>query len=258
TLPPRPPGHPALPEQDAARRDGSGGQAIAREIEARIRSGALATGMLLPSAPELAAQYQVNRHTVRRAFQHLAEIGLVSVTRGRGTEVVAPRIPYRIGRRVSLRSNVGEAGLAVSVQLLDTEPGEARAAVREALGLRRGAPVWQLRTLSLANGVPFSYARHTVSRERFPDFPRALRDAGVSISGALTALGIVDYLRLSTRLSARGATPEEAERLALARGAAVMQSIGRDGLPDGTPIHLAETVFAGARMEMVVEAGPAD
>jgi GntR family phosphonate transport system transcriptional regulator len=226
---------------------------IARDLEAAIRRGEHGIGAVLPTAPDLARQYGVNRHTVRRAFRHLAEAGLVSVSRGRGTEVLAPKIPYRIGRRVSLRGNLGQVGRQVSARLIAVAEGQASGAVREMLRLKSGAPVWRVQTLSLADDIPLSFARHTVSRDRFPDFPLALEKNAVSVSAALAECRVTDYVRLSTRLSARGATPEEAQMLEIRRLGPVMRSIGLDALPDGTPIHIADTVFAGARMEMVID-----
>lgn len=58
---------------------------VARDLRADIGSGYLRRGAKLPSEPELAAQYQVSRDTVRRALQELAAEGLVAVLRGRGT-----------------------------------------------------------------------------------------------------------------------------------------------------------------------------
>jgi GntR family phosphonate transport system transcriptional regulator len=241
-----------LPGSSPAARDLAWRQ-IARDLETAIRKGEHGVGAVLPTAPDLARRYGVNRHTVRRAFRHLAEAGLVSVSRGRGTEVLAPKIPYRIGRRVSLRGNLGKAGRTVTARLIAVAEAQAAGAVREMLRLKSGAPVWRVETLSLADDIPLSYARHTVSRDRFPDFPAALERNEVSVSAALAECGVADYIRLVTRLSARGATPEEARMLEIRRLGPVMRSIGLDALPDGTPIHLADTVFAGARMEMVID-----
>jgi GntR family phosphonate transport system transcriptional regulator len=55
------------------------------------------------------------------------------------------------------------------------------------------------------------------------------------------------------RLTARLASEREALLLEIAPGAAVMVSAAIDALPDLTPIHLVNSVFAGERMEMVVE-----
>ena len=122
-----------------------------------------------------------------------------------------------------------------------------------ALGLAEGAPLWRIETLSLAGGVPVGTGVHWLSAARFPGFDKALGDAGSSITAALKASGMPDYVRLSTRLSARLASEREAMLLGIEPGAAVMQSLATDALPDLTPIHLIDGVFAGERMEMVVE-----
>lgn len=226
---------------------------IADEIEAAIGRGEYETGATLPSSLALAERYGVHRHTVRQAFRHLADRGLVSVSRGRGTQVTAPRFPYRIGRRVSMRTNFGAAGITVAGSILGAEIVKGEAEACAALRLEDGAPLWRIETLSLAGGVPVSTGVHLLSAERFPDFDKMLSRAGSSISAAFAAFGIPDYVRLSTRLSARLASEREALLLRIEPGAAVMLSAAIDALPDLTPIHLVDGIFAGERMEMVVE-----
>lgn len=226
---------------------------IADALAAAIEKGDYAPGDTLPASVALAESYGVHRHTVRQAFRHLAEQGLVTVARGRGTQVSAPRFPYRIGRRVSLRTNFGAAGIAASGTMLGAEivAGDAQACA--SLQLEIGAPLWQIETLSLAGGVPVSTGIHLLSAARFPGFDRVLAEAGSSITAAFKAAGIPDYVRLSTRLSARLASESEAVLLRIEPGAAVMQSLAIDALPDLTPIHLVNGIFAGERMEMLVE-----
>lgn len=232
---------------------GTAWRRIADLLAASIEKGEYAPGDTLPASVALAERFGVHRHTVRQAFRHLAEQGLVSVSRGRGTQVSTPRFPYRIGRRVSMRANFGAAGIAVSGSMLGAEivAGEAEACA--ALQLRAGAPLWRVETLSLAGGVPVSTGVHLLSAERFPAFDKVLADAGSSITAAFRAVGIPDYVRLSTRLSARLASEREAALLKLAPGSAVLLSTAVDALPDLTPIHLIDGIFAGERMEMVVE-----
>ena len=94
---------------------GDGGTAwrrIADALAASIEQGEYEPGDTLPASVALAERYGVHRHTVRQAFRHLAERGLVTVSRGRGTQVTAPRFPYKLGRRVSMRTNFGAAGIA--------------------------------------------------------------------------------------------------------------------------------------------------
>lgn len=62
-------------------------QQIADDIKADIESGALPPGAKLPSGPELAEIYGVNKDTTARAVQELRSAGLVEVVLGRGTFV---------------------------------------------------------------------------------------------------------------------------------------------------------------------------
>jgi len=241
---------------DAALAERDGGTAwrrIADELADAITRGEYQLGDTLPASVALAERYGVHRHTVRQAFRHLADQGLVTVSRGRGTQVTAPRLPYPIGRRVSMRTNMGKLGITGTSRMLSAEivAGEAEACA--ALRLKTGTPLWCVRGVSMADGVPMGTGTHWLSVERFPDFDRIYREAAGSITAAFKAYGIADYVRLSTRLAARLADEREAELLEIAPEAAVMVSTAVDALPDLTPVHLVASVFAGERVEMVVE-----
>jgi GntR family phosphonate transport system transcriptional regulator len=232
---------------------GTAWRRIADALAAAIAKGDYLPGDTLPSSVALAARYGVHRHTVRHAFRHLAEQGLVTVARGRGTQVSARRVPYPLGRRVSMRTNFGRLGMIGSSEVLAVECVASDAETCALLQLEPGAPLWQLDGLSRANGMPMGTGRHWLSADRFPDFGTAFREAGGSMTGALKACGVADYVRMSTRLTARLASEREAGLLKIAPGSAVMVSAAIDALPDLTPIHLVTSVFAGDRMEMVVE-----
>ena len=240
-------------EAEAVGEGGTAWRRIADGLAEAIARGDYRPGDTLPASVALAEQHGVHRHTVRQAFRHLAEQGLVTVARGRGTQVSAPRFPYRIGRRVSMRANFGAAGIAVSGAILSAEIMAGEPEPCAALGLAEGAPLWRIETLSLAGGVPVGTGVHWLEAARFPGFDVVLGAAGVSITAAFKACGISDYVRRSTRLSARLASEREAVLLKIEPGVAVMLSGAIDALPDMTPIHLVDSVFAGERMEMVVE-----
>jgi GntR family phosphonate transport system transcriptional regulator len=238
---------------EAAEEHGTAWRRIAGELETAIGRGDYAVGDTLPASVVLAERYGVHRHTVRQAFRHLAEQGLVTVARGRGTQVSARRVPYPIGRRVSMRTNFGKLGIVGSSETLSTAMVTGDAETCAQLGLEAGAPLWRIEGLSRADGTPMGTGTHWLSVERFPDFDRVFREASASMTAAFKAVGIDDYVRLSTRLTARLASEREALLLGIAPGAAVMVSAAIDALPDLTPIHLVNSVFAGERMEMVVE-----
>lgn len=232
---------------------GTAWRRIADELAAAIGKSEYAAGDTLPAATALAERYGVHRHTVRQAFRHLAEQGLVTVSRGRGTQVSARRVPYPLGRRVSLRANLGRIGLVGSSEMLSAAQIDGEGETCAALGLEDGARLWRIEGLSRADGTPMGTGTHWLSVTRFPGFDDVFRDAGASFTAAMKAYGITDYVRLSTRLTARLASEREADLLQIEPGAPVMVSLAVDALPDLTPIHLVSSVFAGERMEMVVE-----
>lgn len=75
-----------------------------------IASGALEPGTSIPSVRELAVQLTVNPNTVARAFQKLAEKGVLEARRGLGMEVTedAPAI-CQAQRQEIIRQRVREA-----------------------------------------------------------------------------------------------------------------------------------------------------
>jgi len=226
---------------------------IADDIARAIERGEHAPGTVLPGAAELAGHYGVNRHTVRQALLHLQGLGMLAVERGRGTSVVGSRVPYKIGRRVSMRTNFAAAGMDVTGEILGHEQRVATAEEAAALAIRPGAAVWVVRTRSRAAGAVVSSGLHVLPVARFEAFPAKLLAARGSISGAFRAYGIDDYVRLSTRLSADVAGPAEAEWLEIAVGAPLMRSRAVDGLTDGTPLQAMDSLFAGSRVEMLIE-----
>ncbi len=69
-------------------------QQIADQLRAQIGSGVLAAGQRLPSEPDLAAQYEASRNTVRLAIALLTNQGLVVSRQGLGTFVHEPAKPF--------------------------------------------------------------------------------------------------------------------------------------------------------------------
>lgn len=225
---------------------------IADAIEGEIASGALPAGVQVPTEALLARRFGVNRHTVRRALADLAAKGIVRATRGRGTFVESRPLPYRIGPRTRFSENVAQAGREAEGELLGWSEVAASEAVAAALGLEPSRPVLSLDTRHRADGTVISTSRMWLPLPRFDGL--AARYAGTgSITRAFAACGVADYLRRSTRITARAATAEEAALLELAPGRPVLQSDSLNVDRDGVPIQITRAVFAADRVEFVVE-----
>lgn len=233
-----------------------GGVAMWRRIADAIRldiiGGKLARGERLQTEFELAARFEVNRHTVRRAIAALTEEGVVRAEQGRGTFVdQARRLSYRIGKRT--RFSEGLAGQARRLErtILSTAIEHAGTNVAAALKLRPGTAVIRYDTLSFADGRPLSRATGWVSARRFPDMAERLA-ADPSITAAFRSYDIADYARASTHISARHADPEETRLLKLAPGAILLVSEAVDADADGKPIQYALSRFPADRLELIV------
>jgi len=220
-------------------------------LEADIATGALAPGAQLPTETRLAERFGVNRHTVRRALAVLASRGLVRAAQGRGTFVEPKPLAYPIGPRTRFSEIVAGAGREAWGDLIGSAPVGADTAVAEALGLAAGDPVLELVTVHRADDTPLSMARTALPLPRFEGLDKIYRQTG-SLTRAYAAFGLTDYTRLSTRITARSASLEEARLLDLVPGRVllVVNSVNVD--PAGARIQATRSHFAADRVELVV------
>lgn len=234
--------------------DRKSGVAAWKQIADRI-SGAIASGEydatgMVPPETQLAERFGVNRHTVRNAMAALAEDGLLRRVPGRGTIIEKrERLVYPVGRRTRFSEGLGGQAGELDMQLLSEEIVEGQAAVTAALALVPGGMIVRMRTLSLADGVPISLAHHFFSQARFGGIAAEFARHH-SITRALADFGVDDYVRLSTEVTARMATAEEAERLALGANPIVLETEAVNADASGQPIQYSRTLFAAERMAL--------
>ena len=75
---------------DGERASGTEWGRVAAALRDRLEAGEFSPGAPMPSEAQLGAEFGVSRNTVRRAYRHLVEAGLVVVRHGRGA-FPAPR-----------------------------------------------------------------------------------------------------------------------------------------------------------------------
>lgn len=107
---------------------------IWKQIEEGVRrlvaSGALAAGSAVPSVRELARDLAVNPATVAKAYQRLADAGLLEVRRGEGTFVLPDASALGQEREALLRE--GAAAYRDLAAGLGFDPAGAAAALERA------------------------------------------------------------------------------------------------------------------------------
>lgn len=204
--------------------EGSKAHLVYLMLRSDILGGTHATGQLLPSEPQLAANFGVSRVTVRRATEMLIADGLVLRHPRVGTEVIASGAPQ--GGRLSadfstLLPGLRRMGEETTVRLLKFGYVPAPEPVARMLHMPVGSPVQRAVRVRAADGLPFS---HLVTH--VPD------DIGASYSEQ--ELASVPLFRLLERqghhldhaeqtVSAKLAGPEEAAALEVTQGAALLQ-----------------------------------
>ena len=223
---------------------------IADALEKDVSNGYFADSRL-PTEPELAERFSVNRHTIRRAVAALVDQGLLKVTQGRGTFVADHQIDYLLGRRTRFSTNLKRSGRVGSHRLISVTRRQADSAVAAELEIETGAELIELETLGNADGVNLSYALHSFPAARFEALPAAVAEKG-SITAALATCGVADYTRRSSRIVARLPTEMEARHLDVPLSRPVLQVEAVNVDQAGTPIERSTGIFAGDRVQIVV------
>lgn len=223
---------------------------IHQTLRAEIVGGCLQPGTHVPTEQQLAARFGVNRHTVRRATATLEEEGLIRVEQGRGMFVAEHVIDYAVGKRTRFTENVSRQSRAPGGHVLATKRLKANAMISDALYIPRGTPVGMIRRLGEADGRPVSLSEHYFNLKRFPDIIDRVV-AARSISRALEELEIPDYLRKVTKVTTRLPNRTEAELLQQPRNRPILISESVNIDPNGVPLELGITRFAGDRVQLV-------
>lgn len=229
--------------------------AIAEDLTREIGEGRYAPGDKLPTEAELSARFGVNRHTVRRALQHMGDQGLVHARRGAGVFVALTPTEYPVGDRVRFHQNLAAAGRIPGRRILMSETRLASAQEAAALEIAAGDKVHAFASVALADGQPIALGRGVFPADRLPGVLEALV-AHQSVTQALAACGVTDYTRKTTRVSALAATPTEARHLNLPDGAPILRTISVNVDRHDRPVEFGTTAFSGDRVTLTFGAVP--
>lgn len=231
------------------------GIAVWRQIAGRLRRD-IAEGVFEPSGKipnelDLAAEFGVNRHTVRRAISELTEAGLLQARRGEGTFVTRKRLSYPLTAKTRFHEIATGQARVPHGTLVAHETVIAGDHVAQRLDRVPGTPLLRLETLYLADDEPISTAVMWFDAERFPRLVGDFQRSG-SLTEAMRGGGVETYSRDQTEIYARLANEAEIIRLKLPADTVVLvtEYVSRD--QDSAPVQYARTSFAADRIRLVV------
>lgn len=234
-------------------------QHVGRTLGEEIGEGVIAPGSRLPADTDLAARFGVNRHTVRRALQHLKGEGLLRSEKGRGTFVVDDVTQYRLGAHTRFTQNLLASHRMPGRRLLQLAELPASADVAMSLALDPGNPVLFALILGEADGVPISLGRNYYPAARLPGLAEAFRpylDVSLgrfSITTALSACGVSEYRRQKTCVTGRMPSDQEAKHMRMPSREPVLETESLDVDEVGRPLIYAHTAFRTSRVQFLLE-----
>lgn len=224
---------------------------IAAALEREIRDRRYAAEGCLPSETVLATRFQVARHTVRQALSALREQGLLRIEQGRGAFIQTTWLDYTLQRRTRFTENLLRQAQQPERQLLSAREDTASGPVAKALAVRKGTRVVVAELLQLAGRQPLGVATMYFPAARLGGMQQRLI-AGEGVSEALAGLGVADYHRVRSHVTAH--MPDEALAQLLCQPATrpVLSVDSVDADDAGVPIKYGVTIFSADRVNLVV------
>jgi GntR family phosphonate transport system transcriptional regulator len=226
---------------------------IADQISRSISSGEFDDTGMVPPEMVLAEKFGVNRHTVRNAIASLADEGLLKRVQGLGTLIEKrERLVFPISRRTRFSEGLGKQAFEMSTRLIASDEIAASQEIADALQLPLGTVVIRTRTIGSANAQPVSMSTAHFEKERFPGMAKLI-ERHHSVTKAFAAQGVEDYVRLSTEVTGRLASAEEAARLALSPNAVVLEALSINADLAGKRVQYSRTVFAADKISLKLD-----
>lgn len=225
-------------------------EAIAAQLRGEIAGGQLTPGQKLPNETQLAQRFGVHRHTLRQAVQALVREGLVTVRHGSGSYVRELVLDYALQRRTRLTENLAEAGERAVRELLwhrEEEAGDWAMPLR----VSRRARVCVMRMRVVVRGCPVGVSVSAFPLPRLAGIVSAFEREG-GITAALGTLGIADYTRARSVISAGQPCADDAQALSRSpeQPVLVVDYVNVDVA--GQPIQAGRTVFAADAVQLTV------
>lgn len=226
---------------------------VAQHLEQAISSGTVPPGTLFENEIALADTMGVSRPTMRRAMEHLVDLGLIVRRRGIGTRVVQPKVRRPL-ELTSFYDDLASSGQKPTTEVLDFDEVDCDVEVAEHLRISPGDPVLRIVRVRSAAGNPIAKMTNYL--------PASIVEFG---RDDLESTGLYDLMRRSgiylfsatQVVGARSATPDEAALLGESKGAALL-TMQRETMDEaGRIVEYATHLYAASRYSFEIHLGRA-
>ena len=221
---------------------------ILQEIEA----GRWKADEQLPTEEQLSVRFHVSKITVRQALRELANLGWVRREQGRGTFVQKLALEEGPRKLTSFTDEMQSHGLAATSQVLDKGIIAAPADVAAHLKIRTAAPVFCLRRLRLADGVPMGVQTAHLPMEMVPGIEDVPFE-NQSLYDVLRSRFDLHPLSAKETLIAVAISAPDANLLRVPAGSPALAAERLTLLTQGVPLEYAQSIMRGDRYKVVLD-----
>ncbi|TVY07744.1 GntR family transcriptional regulator [Paenibacillus cremeus] len=131
-------------------------------VKDRILHGMYPLGSNIPSEPQLEAEFQVSKITVRNAIKELAQEGYLETSSGKGTKVIRNTSASKLSKWKRFTEQLVEEGHSIRKQLIKAE------AIRNAEGSEPfrwfGEVCYGIERMYLLDGEPYIHFTHYLTK----------------------------------------------------------------------------------------------
>lgn len=228
-------------------------QRLKQALLARVASGELAAGALIPSEPALCREFAVSRTTVRKAVGDLVHEGRLVAVQGKGTFVAAPKVEERfVQRALGIYEDMERRGIEVTTRVLRQELVPAPPEVARRLRLDADTRVHHVVRLRMVDGEPVLVSTTYIPAALCPDLVEQNLERG-SLYRLLHERYGLALARGVRRLEAVAAGQREARLLEIALGSPLLLLESIAYLVDGRPLELSIALQRGDRTIVEVD-----
>ncbi len=216
-----------------------------------IRSGKLQPGDLLPSEEELGRIHNISRMTARQALQSLKAQGFAIRQKGKGTFVARPKMEKDITHLSGFSAEMRSLGMKPSSQVLAAEIIAATDEVASRLALDRGARVFRLCRLRMADNLPLALEESRLPLDKFPGIEK-IDFSRLSLYQTLHERYGIRFAVTDEILEARTASRHEAQLLEIPLRSCLLVISRTLWSVDGEPLETASSSYRGDRYRAVL------
>ncbi|UPK47321.1 MULTISPECIES: trehalose operon repressor [Paenibacillus] len=142
---------------------------IYEDIAARIRTGEIEAGTLLPSELDLSESYQTSRETIRKALKMLSEEGYIQKIQGKGSIVLDIRkIDFPISGLVSFKELAKKMGHRAKTYVKVFEEKKVDQALFKKINFGLNEKVWEIRRVRKVDGEHVILDKDHISQKLIP------------------------------------------------------------------------------------------